>query len=289
MLHAFHSNWTRPFFARRPGAAYAVEAFELLTTALSALAFRRENGSIAMLCDTTAAAYYEANGLTFLWDGGVHPVLDAVDREIDPVCFWAAGKLYALRAMADEPCMMIDTDFIVWRDLSPVLTDCPLAAIHREDLMPEIYPDPALLRTHRPFPLDSLDRTVRPANTALAWFGDPAFTRLYTQTAIDFMRAASPADNALTYMVFAEQRLLAMLADREGVPLTALSDLASLFLSGQDWFTHVWGFKDQLRADPAVYDAFCRRCARRLSADFPAAARRLRESPPLARYFTEEG
>ena len=39
MLRAFHSNWTRPFFARNPGGEYAVEPFELLTTALSALAW----------------------------------------------------------------------------------------------------------------------------------------------------------------------------------------------------------------------------------------------------------
>ena len=41
MLRAFHSNWTRPFFVRNPGGVYEVEPFELLTTALSALAWRR--------------------------------------------------------------------------------------------------------------------------------------------------------------------------------------------------------------------------------------------------------
>ena len=44
MLRAFHSNWTRPFFVRGADRPYAVEPFELLTTALSALAWRRENG-----------------------------------------------------------------------------------------------------------------------------------------------------------------------------------------------------------------------------------------------------
>ena len=75
MLHAFHSNWTRPFFARNPDGEYAVEPFELLTSALSALAWRRENGPIRMICDTQAQRYYDALGLSFLWDGGVHPLL----------------------------------------------------------------------------------------------------------------------------------------------------------------------------------------------------------------------
>ena len=45
-MQAFHSNWTRPFFIRNPHMEYRIEPFELLTTALSALEWRRENGSI---------------------------------------------------------------------------------------------------------------------------------------------------------------------------------------------------------------------------------------------------
>ncbi len=41
MLSAFHINWTCPFFARTPDRPYAVEPFELLTTALSALFGRK--------------------------------------------------------------------------------------------------------------------------------------------------------------------------------------------------------------------------------------------------------
>lgn len=55
-MQAFHSNWTRPFFIRNPHIEYRIEPFELLTTALSALEWRRENGSIRMICDTTCQA-----------------------------------------------------------------------------------------------------------------------------------------------------------------------------------------------------------------------------------------
>ena len=48
-MQAFHSNWTRPFFVRNPHMEYRIEPFELLTTALSALEWRRENGSIRMI------------------------------------------------------------------------------------------------------------------------------------------------------------------------------------------------------------------------------------------------
>ncbi len=284
-MRAFHSNWTRPFFARNGAdAVYTVPPFELLTTALSALYWRRQNGSIAMLCDQTAKDYYTSLGLTDLWDDGVHAVLEDIPPEIDATCFWAAGKLYALQQFG-APCVMIDTDFIVWRDLSPRLEGHTLMTIHDEDIMPDIYPGPEAFTLHTPFDLASLDWTVRPANTALSYFGDRAFTEKYTQTAIDFMQAASPADNGLTYMVFAEQRLLSMLAAREQIPLDFFMDLPALFLSGQNWFTHVWGFKQQMLADRAQYDGFCTRCAQRLMREFPDTALALQAVPALSPYF----
>ena len=87
MLSAFHINWTCPFFARTPDRPYAVEPFELLTTALSALSWQKTNGSIRMICDSTAKRYYDALGFSFLWDGGVHPLLDAMPEDVNPIAF----------------------------------------------------------------------------------------------------------------------------------------------------------------------------------------------------------
>ncbi|MDO5142079.1 MAG: hypothetical protein Q4D31_03580 [Eubacteriales bacterium] len=286
MLRAFHANWTRPFFARSPGGRYAVEPFELLTTALSALVWRRENGPIRMICDSTALRYYTSLGLCFLWDEGVHPLLDAIPADVDPMAFWAAGKLYALSAMP-SPCVMIDTDLICWKPLAPLVRELDVAAIHREDILPDIYPDAAAFSQTHGFDFVRLDWSVQPLNTALSYFGDDAFRRAYTDTAIRFMRCSPGADDVLTYMVFAEQRLLAMCAAQQSVRVAALSDLSALFDGAQDgFFTHVWGFKQQMRDEPALYDDFCRRCAARLRRDFPAAAARIADVPALATYFT---
>lgn len=287
MLRAFHSNWTRPFFVRSPDQPYAIEPFELLTTALSALAWRRENGPIRMICDTKAQRYYDALGLTFLWDEGVHPLLDAVPEDVNPMAFWAAGKLYALSAMP-SPCVMIDTDFICWKPLSPLLTGLDAAAIHREDITPDIYPDArAFTQTHG-FDFAAFDWTVQPFNTALCYLADDNFRRYYTDTAIRFIRCSPDADDVLTYMVFAEQRLLAMCAAHKHIRAAAMSDLESLFTGAQQgFFTHVWGFKQQMRAESALYEDFCRRCAMRLRRDFPDAAKRIAVVPTLAPYFTD--
>lgn len=282
-MQAFHSNWTRPFFARNPGGDYAVEPFELLTTALSALQWQRENGAISMLCDTVAARYYEALGLFFLWNGGVYPLLDDIPADVNPIAFWAAGKLYALAALR-APCVMIDTDFIVWKPIAPLLGDLDAAAIHREDISPGIYPGPEAFGRSQGFDLSALDWTVRPLNTALAYFGSDEFRRFYTDTAISFMRSAPAADDVLTYMVFAEQRMLAMCAEGYGARVAALSDLPDLF-GGQAYYTHVWGFKQQMRDNSELYSDFCRRCAARLCRDFPEAAEQIAKVPSLAPYF----
>lgn len=284
-MRAFHSNWTRPFFLRHPEAkSYHPEPFELLTTALSALLWQQENGSIAMLCDGPAAAFYTEWGLSSLWNDGIHTVLDDIDSAINPSIFWAAGKLYALRHFG-APCVMIDTDFIVWRPLEPLLKDKQLACIHKEELSSDVYPPRESLPAFPDALISGLDWTVLPANTALSFFGDAAFTRSYTDHAIALMSSAPQADHPLTYMVFTEQRLLAMLAHRQGVPLDALSDLFTLFHTDQQYFTHVWGFKQQMRENPMLYHDFCRRCAVRLARDYPCQSQPLRRIPFIAPYF----
>ena len=112
-MRGFHVNWTRPFSVRAPGLPYAVEPFELLTTALSALCWRRENGGICMVCDSPAAEYYASLGLDFLWDEGIFTLLDRIPDDLNAGAFWAAGKLYAAAAMK-SPCVMLDTDLICW-------------------------------------------------------------------------------------------------------------------------------------------------------------------------------
>ena len=46
MITAFHSNWTSPFFIQNNLNEYYIEDFEILTTILSALKWRQNNGSI---------------------------------------------------------------------------------------------------------------------------------------------------------------------------------------------------------------------------------------------------
>jgi len=129
-MTAFHSLWTKPFFARNP-PPFALADYEILSTMLSALEWRKHNGSICMITDKAGEACLRELGLAHIWNAGLDTALEDIDSEIQPLPFWAAGKIYALHH-TPAPCVMIDTDFIVWKPVKDKLAAAPLAVIHRD-------------------------------------------------------------------------------------------------------------------------------------------------------------
>ena len=284
-MQAFVSNWTRPYAVRCPDRPYQMTDFDLLTTVLSALVWRRENGSIRMITDDTGAQYYRSLGLTDLWDGGIFTYLNDIPSTIDPCTFWAAGKLYA-RAATPAPCVMLDTDFIVWHSLSEHWHR-PLAVIHREALNPAIYPAPSAFVLAPSYHFPTNWNWHEPAcNTALTYFGNDTLRKTYVGQAMDFMQAARGRDG-LIYMVFAEQRLLAMCAQACGVPIHAFSTEQDLFQGNQRDFTHIWGFKQAMQEQPVLHELFCQKCAARIRKDFPIYANICQTIPQLQPYFQQ--
>lgn len=284
-MQAFVSNWTRPYAMRCPDRPYQMTDFDLLTTVLSALVWRRENGSIRMITDDTGAQYYRSLGLTDLWDGGIFTYLNDIPSTIDPCTFWAAGKLYALAA-TPAPCVMLDTDFIVWHSLSEHWHR-PLAVIHREALNPAIYPAPSAFVLAPSYHFPTNWNWHEPAcNTALTYFGNDTLRKTYVGQAMDFMQAARGRDG-LIYMVFAEQRLLAMCAQACGVPIHAFSTEQDLFQGNQRDFTHIWGFKQAMQEQPVLHELFCQKCAARIRKDFPIYANICQTIPQLQPYFQQ--
>lgn len=284
-MQAFVSNWTRPYAVRCPDRPYQMTDFDLLTTVLSALVWRRENGSIRMITDDTGAQYYRSLGLTDLWDGGIFTYLNDIPSTIDPCTFWAAGKLYALAA-TPAPCVMLDTDFIVWHSLSEHWHR-PLAVIHREALNPAIYPAPSAFVLAPSYHFPTNWNWHEPAcNTALTYFGNDTLRKTYVGQAMDFMQATRGRDG-LIYMVFAEQRLLAMCAQACGVPIHAFSTEQDLFQGNQRDFTHIWGFKQAMQEHPVLHELFCQKCAARIRKDFPIYANICQTIPQLQPYFQQ--
>ena len=281
-MDAIHINWTKPF-TDKTGAPYSTEDFELLTTALSALNWRKHNGTISMITDSAGYEFYEKNGLLSLWDGGVQKTLDEIP-EVNSDMFWAAGKLWALKK-SDAPIAMIDTDFIVW---APIAFDNlqDVAVIHEEDLYPDVYPDISHFKMKDGYEFDTdWDLSLRACNTAFVVIKNQELLKYYTDEAMKFMQSAENVNDPLTYMVFAEQRLLPMCAKKLNLEITVLSNLERLFNDGERYFTHTWGMKQQMRDMPELRADFCMRCASRIRREFPEWADVLGKVDCLKQYF----
>lgn len=263
-MNGIHVNSTAPFFAKNKGADYKIEDFSLYNTVISALQWRKMNGEIFMLTDSVGAKYYKELGIEKVWDG-IYDIIPDDLEGIDPVMFWAAGKLLALRDF-DKNAALVDEDFIVWNRLE--LPEDKVTVAHREYISPDIYPDPYLFGVKN-FPvLDRLDPEALPCNTAFLYIPDMSLKQFYVNQAIAFMKAAESCDDRLCRMVFAEQRLLGMLCALTGTEVNTLLDSERLFVA-QDCYTHLWGAKQAMRDNKEYRENFLERCRSRIRNDFP--------------------
>ena len=242
-----------------------MQDYDLITLLLSVAAFEKYNGKTKLYADAPVLEYLHERSLEKIFSRGTEEM--TVPEEIDPVVFWAGGKLKALQ-MEELPSVMIDTDLIIWEDLSEVLKQAQIAVIHREELRPQIYPDPhtfAMKDGYR-FPAQ-WDFSVQAANTAMLYLRDPAFRDYYVEEAFRFMRALQPTTDNLCPMVFAEQRILPTCAQARGITVYAFCAHIEQ-LREQHQFTHLWGHKNVLKYNMDERRSYIHRCMRRLQTEF---------------------
>jgi hypothetical protein len=265
---------------------YTIADYDLLSTILSALEWQKHNGNIKMITDNTGAAYYQHLGIVHIWDLGIDTLLEsAPDCTVKPFPFWAAGKIYALESQ-NAPCAMIDTDFIIWQPLYKQLEHTTLAVIHREPINDMIYPSKTAFVMNKNYTFrEQWDWSALPCNTAFLYIADESFKRYYTEHSIMFMKHLERSRNTTAEMVFAEQRLLAMCAVEKGIPITSLLDVHNF--ENQRTFTHVWGFKNELRTNPQIRASFCKNCIKRVIAEFPEYRNTISRIPQLKPYLPE--
>lgn len=263
-MRAIHIISTAPFFAKNPQGSYRMDKFELYSAVLSALNWRRLGGEIALVTDTDGEKYINTLGINSVWNSINRLIPDDLEG-IDPKMFWAAGKLFALRE-TEAPVAMIDTDFILWK--MPELPDNRIVAAHRENLTPSVYPPLDYFSFKRPFPMQGMNESVLPMNTAFLYLPDESFKQYYVNRSIAFMKSAAVCDDYLCYMVFAEQRLLSICAEELKIGSQVLMDKDELFFPRED-YTHIWGAKRVMRTDPGSLSDFCTRARDRIKHDFP--------------------
>ncbi len=288
MLRAFHTF--RFYKSRTP----LLDDFEIFTMTLSALEWRKLNGSICLATDRAGLEYLSDIGLLGSFSSGSGEsiwdeyslMLDDMDKlGIDESVFWAGCKLYALQQF-QEPCVMMDLDFIVWETMDFSQYGNHIAVIHFEEIGNPTYPDKDFFVFKDEYSFTSdLDWSVPACNTAFAYFGDVDFMRIYACKALEFMQHADAHIDPLPYMVMAEQRFLSMYATLYDKHLYSFSTLEELFSSNQKKFTHIWGDKTTLRRNDEMNKTFCADCAKRIIHDFPDWGNRLRNQYWFKKYL----
>ncbi|GHU46045.1 hypothetical protein FACS1894120_2100 [Clostridia bacterium] len=205
-----------------------------------------------------------------MWDE-VSVEIDPAEGEalgIDPVMFWAASKLLMLQKTA-APVAVIDMDFIVWE--MPALSvrpGAPVVCAHLENISDYTYPHVNYFKMKPDYEFrPQFNYSALPCNTAFLYIADESFKQFYVCHAIEFMRQAEKCDDTLRYMVYAEQRMLAMCADFLAYPVRTLLDKDRLFFP-QDKYTHLWGAKQAMREDMGELVRFCSKCRARIVTDF---------------------
>lgn len=215
---------------------------------LSALLWKKNCGSLKLYADSLFASFIDRSGLTDLWDDGIDTMtLDSIPASVNQRVFWSAAKLFALKD-ADCPVAMVDNDLFFWKDVGPRLNASAVTVLHREELW-DCYVPKRLLGISPGYCFDpAWSWRVKPCNTAFAYFPDDRFKDRYTAEAIRFMTDNPGKDAAhSSQMVFAEQRILAMCARRDGIPVKTL--VSNPFDEKNDMFTHLWGAKKRARGN----------------------------------------
>ncbi|SJZ86826.1 Uncharacterised protein [Porphyromonas crevioricanis] len=278
MITALHVNCTLPFQIRQKGRKYRIDKFEILTTILSALTWRRDNGNIKLYTDSMALEYYDSLGILDLWNGGIDTeTLENTVEYIDQNIFWAAGKLLALRN-EPAPIAMIDTDLIVWKPITDVLERVPISVLHREPLYPGTYLPQEYLKVRKGYRFDPEWDWGEPAcNTACVFLADQSFKDYYTNCAIDFMTENCELPKEMvSQMVFAEQRMLVMCAKKKMFSIHHFLD--DPYQRENTTFTHIWGGKDVARAHASQNELLCLALLRKIETLFPAYYEKIKES-----------
>ena len=134
---------------------------------------------------------------------------------------------------------------------------------------------------------ENFDWSVLPSNTAFAYISNNEFKDYYTSESIKFMKNVINNNDKITNMVFAEQRLLSMCAERKKIKINEIMTLEELFNENQKLFTHTWGYKQEIRNDFKKRKDFCIRCIKRIFKDYPEYKEVIMDIKELKEYLNE--
>ena len=164
-----------------------------------------------------------------------------------------------------------------------LIKESSLAVIHREGIDPLVYPDKEYFNLKEGYSFDDAwNWKVEPCNTAFAYFNDKKFIKEYTKAAIVFMENAKVDDNRITNMVFAEQRIISMVAEKMNLKIYEMETIERLLSGKQKRYTHLWGYKSTLNTNEILRRQFCQKLIARIIKEFPEYKSMLMKIEPIS-------
>lgn len=282
---AVHTFWSKPFRMKNNGKVI-ISDIEMLVLILSALEWKKHNGKIIMVTDTEGYQFFEKNGILNIWDV-CQTDLDNI-KNVDYFSFWAAGKLYALD-IVEKPCVMLDTDMIIWKNIKNLLkTDVVVA--HQEEITDMVYPSPSMFKYRNAKKIvvpQEWDFSLKATNTAFLYIKDVNFAKYYVNWAFKYIESLDTANlSPVQSMCFVEQRLLPICAKEKNVKISELLNYKRL--DEQDFCTHLWGAKKYIYQSDELNEKFCRRCMLRIKRDYPSIFEKIFNNQRFRRYIVYE-
>ncbi|WP_303011270.1 DUF6734 family protein [uncultured Bacteroides sp.] len=225
-IHCFFSkpvqlgrNVSGVYKAYVPGKIFS--DYALCMMILSALQWRKTNGSIKLYCDEPVYIQLRQARLLSCWDEVEILRDDSAGREINPQIFWSAAKFMAYEKQR-EPFACIDTDLIIWKklDIRPEV-DWQFAHWETIDMGDTSYPDIAVLS--KPdgyvFPESAGEETLA-TNMCITVFNNMDFCKVFVSEAFRYMcgnRVKSVFGlHATPEVLYMEQRLPVLLSGQYG-------------------------------------------------------------------------
>lgn len=278
-----HTLWSKPYFYKNSDKNFFLKDYDILVMLISLLKWKEKNGKIVLFADEFSRNLVKEYGIDKFYDE-VRNL--EIDDDIKPNIFWAAGKLFALKAM-EKPCALIDIDLIIWEDISDFFKKYDIIGMHTEELLERTYKekDYFYMEDTYKFP-ENLNWKKLPINTAMLYIKDMDFKEYFLEKSIEFMKKTKENCDSLSYMVFAEQRLLSMLADAKNIEIKTMLDFPDA-IGNQKTFTHLWGYKTMLNESLEVRERFCLRCVRRIKTENIEYFNILKNIPSVIKYLNK--
>ena len=290
-INAVHSFTVSPFFTK-PHNKFTMNDFEVMTMIMSALAWRRYNGSIKLYTDSYFAEWIYENNLEFLWDNGIDlHLFENAKKNINKEIFWAATKLDVIENMKVQEAH-IDIDFIMWKSINEQVAEGDVVGSHFEDTGGEftcyINKEKMMPPENYIFPT-KLDWSFPAINTSFIYFNSKDAKDLFCKECVRYMennnnKVYDDSGKDDVQMVFAEQRLTSMFLKFKNFDIRTITNYAEC-KNETTGFTHLGGLKGALKRDHIAEESYTIACVSKIKQDFSDFLEQISKVKCLKKYF----